>query len=397
MEEQEVKNIHKYSLGNKNISAKDYNEAQDALKALKMKMNNAPKPKPVAQRAPQQQRFVPTFDIEEQMSGNRGGNMGGMNAGGYGNKYGGNNNNYNDYNDGYQDYNDYGYSQPMQSKPVAAKKPVPKKTGVSSKPAPSANKRAAPARKPLGPPFGGKGGFSGGGMEDNRPLGGGSSPMDYNEGEGEETFPCPDCGRKFRADVLQKHVKICKKVFSKKRKAFNMQKHRMVDGEQASLMKYGQKAAKNAPKPKKNNWKAQSEEFRAVLRANRGLKMPGADAWGGGMGMGGMGGMGGMSGMGGGGLERYRGARGNYGPSSYGGGMKSGGMKAGGMKSGGYQPGPAPVRSVISDSFTLCKFCNRRYNDEAYHKHLPGCERRYKEAQIKNKLSKPAAKKGVRK
>ncbi len=169
----------------------------------------------------------------------------------------------------------------------------------------------------------------------------------------------------------------------------------MVDNEQMSLMKYGQKMEKKNPKlGKKNNWKAQSEEFRAVLKANRGLKMPGGNDWG----MSGMGGMGGMSGMGGGGLERYRGARGNYGPSSYNKGpsnYKSGGMKK--TSAGGYQPAPMPVRSVISDSFTLCKFCNRRYNDEAYAKHLPGCENRYKEAQIRNKLAKPAVKRVGRK
>ena len=41
--------------------------------------------------------------------------------------------------------------------------------------------------------------------------------------------------------------------------------------------------------------------------------------------------------------------------------------------------------SVVNDDYTLCKFCNRRYNDEAYNKHLPGCERRFKEAQLKAK------------
>jgi hypothetical protein len=39
-----------------------------------------------------------------------------------------------------------------------------------------------------------------------------------------------------------------------------------------------------------------------------------------------------------------------------------------------YTPG------VIVDDCTLCMFCNGRYNDEAYNKHLNGYKRRWKEA-----------------
>lgn len=42
--------------------------------------------------------------------------------------------------------------------------------------------------------------------------------------------------------------------------------------------------------------------------------------------------------------------------------------------------------SVINDDYTLCQYCSRRYNDEAYYKHLPGCERRFKESQARNRI-----------
>jgi hypothetical protein len=45
-------------------------------------------------------------------------------------------------------------------------------------------------------------------------------PDEY--GEVGVLIPCPDCGRKFNQQALQKHRKICKKVFVEKRKAFNV-------------------------------------------------------------------------------------------------------------------------------------------------------------------------------
>ena len=56
-----------------------------------------------------------------------------------------------------------------------------------------------------------------------------------------------------------------------------------------------------------------------------------------------------------------------------------------------YTPG------VIVDDCTLCMFCNGRYNDEAYNKHLNGCKRRWKEAQMKNKImQKPQGKRSMK-
>lgn len=42
--------------------------------------------------------------------------------------------------------------------------------------------------------------------------------------------------------------------------------------------------------------------------------------------------------------------------------------------------------SVITEDYTHCNMCNRKYNEQAYAKHLPTCERRTKEANLKSKF-----------
>ena len=44
-----------------------------------------------------------------------------------------------------------------------------------------------------------------------------------DEGDREE---CPSCGRKFASEALDRHIKICKKVFVQKRKVFDTKKVR---------------------------------------------------------------------------------------------------------------------------------------------------------------------------
>jgi len=49
-------------------------------------------------------------------------------------------------------------------------------------------------------------------------------PMQLNEydDEFEEMVECPEgCGRKFKESALERHVRVCKKVFQQKRKAFD--------------------------------------------------------------------------------------------------------------------------------------------------------------------------------
>ena len=159
----------------KPVSQKELNEAQEAMKLLKMKMASQPK-RPAPKQQTTSKRFVPTFDIENQ--------MGGMQQKNYG-------------------------SSITQSRPMN--------------------------RKPMNQGYN----FNGG-MMDTRPIGGGNNFEDMNPGENEPTYPCPDCGRSFNQQALMKHKKICKKVFQKKRKAFDMTKQRVDNGEQRSLMKQGQ-------------------------------------------------------------------------------------------------------------------------------------------------------------
>ncbi|WIA44029.1 hypothetical protein OEZ86_010401 [Tetradesmus obliquus] len=53
---------------------------------------------------------------------------------------------------------------------------------------------------------------------------------------------CGNCGRRFNAAALQRHAKVCEKVFCQKRKVFNMQSQRLQ----------GLEAAKFAPKDEVN-------------------------------------------------------------------------------------------------------------------------------------------------
>jgi len=99
-------------------------------------------------------------------------------------------------------------------------------------------------------------------------------PDDDEDGD---RVPCTTCGRKFREEALMKHTKVCKKVFASKRKAFDIKKKRL-DGEAAALLKLKEMEERkkgkfgnnnNNMKPKGAKWKKQSEEFRAILKANR--------------------------------------------------------------------------------------------------------------------------------
>lgn len=104
-----------------------------------------------------------------------------------------------------------------------------------------------------------------------------------NADAGEQLYKCSEgCGRSFKEEALERHEKICKKVFQTKRKKFNMKEQR-IDPEQAKLIKQGGGGApanprgnnkgkfdekkidsKHSNKPK---WKVQSEAFRAIMQS----------------------------------------------------------------------------------------------------------------------------------
>lgn len=114
---------------------------------------------------------------------------------------------------------------------------------------------------------------------------GADEDQDGAEGGGDEDrIECPTCGRKFVEEALMRHQKVCKKVFVQKRKVFDVKKVReeaikaeMKDSDyrappsKATAQKKpaaSEKAVGGGSKAAK--WKAQSEMFRAALRAAKG-------------------------------------------------------------------------------------------------------------------------------
>lgn len=138
-----------------------------------------------------------------------------------------------------------------------------------------------------------------------------------DEYEGDDKEQCGICGRSFKPEALEKHEKICKKVFATKRKAFDTKKTRIIDGEHAMMLKHQEhnekKKGKFKEKEKKNktqNWKKQSNELRAVCRLKEG-------------------------------------------------------------------DDPLSIPSSIADDYIPCQYCNRKYNEQAYNKHLNMCKNKF--------------------
>jgi hypothetical protein len=78
--------------------------------------------------------------------------------------------------------------------------------------------------------------------------------------------PCPDCKRKFNEASYKKHVKVCQKVFTERRKTFDSRKHRIEGTQMATLPpstapSTSTKSASDEPK-----WKVASETFRQAIK-----------------------------------------------------------------------------------------------------------------------------------
>lgn len=164
----------------------------------------------------------------------------------------------------------------------------------------------------------------------------------YNNNDDEENFQemndsninqeqCPHCSRWFNADPFVKHVKICEKVFQKKRKVFDSSKMRMQDNPE--LVKLSDRKKKESKRPgttasnssttagssstQTPSWKQQSEAFRASMRAAREYSRAEAEG----------------------------------------------------------RPLPAPVVSSVPDpSLIPCPHCQRRFNKTAAERHIPQCQ-----------------------
>jgi uncharacterized C2H2 Zn-finger protein len=152
------------------------------------------------------------------------------------------------------------------------------------------------------------------------------------DGEDEELMTCPDCNRNFKASSFEKHVKVCKKVFMNKRKAFNSAAQRDL-GEvpkpkatKPEPRRAANNTAKQLPAASLPKWKTQSEEFRANLRASRFAQ--------------------------------------------------SGDIEA-------YEKAAKQASALSQQSLTPCPHCGRSFNETAAEKHIPICERNAKIASIK--------------
>jgi hypothetical protein len=107
------------------------------------------------------------------------------------------------------------------------------------------------------------------------------------EAEPEERVECGSCGRKFAPKALERHSKVCAKVFCSKRPAFNTVEQRAVADAaaissgggggggfaargKAGARQAGRLGGGGAGSSSKAKWLKQSEQLRAAMRAARG-------------------------------------------------------------------------------------------------------------------------------
>ncbi|XP_075439181.1 zinc finger C2HC domain-containing protein 1A isoform X6 [Ascaphus truei] len=138
----------------------------------------------------------------------------------------------------------------------------------------------------------------------------------------EDLLPCKICGRSFFSATLKKHVPICQKSLSKKRKAFDSSRQR-AEGTDISTVK----PIKPRPEPpkKQSNWRRKHEEFIASIRAAKGIDQI--------------------------------------------------------LKDGGELPPPPPP--TYDPDYVQCQFCQRRFNQNAADRHISFCKEQ--SARISNK------------
>eukprot|EP00605_Chrysophyceae_sp_TOSAG23-4_P000580 GSChrysophyteH1.ASY1.ANO1.657.1 assembled CDS len=144
----------------------------------------------------------------------------------------------------------------------------------------------------------------------------------------EPLIECRECGRRMRAAALEKHSKICAKVFQQKRKAFDSKKMRIeaIAAEAPEVIKLAkqaerdQRTGRNNRNPlrgggNKKKWEEQSRQFREAMRNSRQV------------------------------------------------------TKA--INSGG--PLPEYTPAAVDPSFVQCPTCGRSFNQKAADRHIPLC------------------------
>lgn len=108
-----------------------------------------------------------------------------------------------------------------------------------------------------------------------------SSPRPATGPIPENMVQCRICGRNFNTDRIEKHQQICEKTTTKKRKVFDVVKHRVQGTEIEQYVRKGTRVstrptvtskAATAAANKKNNWRKKHEEFIQAIRAAKEMK-----------------------------------------------------------------------------------------------------------------------------
>ncbi|XP_038206475.1 zinc finger C2HC domain-containing protein 1C [Zerene cesonia] len=145
---------------------------------------------------------------------------------------------------------------------------------------------------------------------------------------------CAVCGRRFAPDRLAKHQEICRKTHAKRRKPFDVIKHRLAGTEAepfiGKLRKGASTSSSKVSKSLNNNWRQKHEEFIQAIRAAKQVQAH---------------------------------------------------LNAGGKLSD--LPPPPPSENP---DYVQCPHCNRRFNQAAAERHIPKC------ASFQFNKPKPAAK-----
>ncbi|GAA6092687.1 zinc finger C2HC domain-containing protein 1A [Tachysurus ichikawai] len=150
--------------------------------------------------------------------------------------------------------------------------------------------------------------------------------LDESVPGGDELQSCKVCGRTFFSRVLKKHMTICQKVTTKKRKAFDSSRQR-AEGTDISTVK-PIKPKPEAPK-KPSNWRRKHDDFIATIRAAKGLSQV--------------------------------------------------------MKDGGPLPPPPPPS--YDPDYIQCPYCQRRFSENAAERHIKFCKEQA--ARVTNKAKFP--------
>ena len=77
------------------------------------------------------------------------------------------------------------------------------------------------------------------------------------------------CGRMFNPETIEKHEKICYKVFQSKRKAFDSANHRQIESENYSAAPISKIKEKPKPKVEIPKWKIESARLRVGIKVNK--------------------------------------------------------------------------------------------------------------------------------